>query len=108
MTDDLSAVLVNCWAGNGGPGTCRWCRHAEPETHEPACPCIALALALQQRDALADYVKAEKRTLTMQAAVRLAKRPNRTQVRQRLDQDVLALETALARLRDLGIDGMVR
>ena len=44
----------------------------------------------------------------MQAAVRLAKKPDRSQVRRRLDEGILALEAAVARLRQLGIEGMVR
>jgi hypothetical protein len=69
---------------------------------------VALSLALQQRDALAGFVKAEKRNMTMRSALRLARKPAKPEVKRRLDETVLELESALARLRELGIEEIVR
>ena len=114
MTDDLKAVLENCWRDGTSPDTltrqrsCRWCHHGNPGEHDPECPCVALSLALLQRDALAGYVKAEKRNVIMQGAVRLARRPAKGEMKRRLDETVLLLEAARARLRELGIEELVR
>ena len=114
MTDDLKAVLENCWGDGTTLATltlqrfCRWCHHSSPGEHDPGCPCVALSLALQQRDALAGYAKAEKRNVIMQGAVRLAKKAAKAEMKRRLDETVLLLESALARLRQLGIEEMVR
>jgi len=114
MTDDLKAVLENCWGDGASPDTltlqrsCRWCHDSNPGEHDPECPCVALSLALQQRDALAGYAKAEKRTAIMQGAVRLARKSAKGEMKRRLDEAVLQLEAAIARLRELGIEEMVR
>ena len=114
MTDDLNVVLENCWEDGTSPDAltiekhCRWCHHSKPAGHDPECPCVALSLALQQRDALAGYAKAEKRNVIMQGAVRLANKSAKAAMKRRLDETVLLLEAALARLRELGIGEMVR
>ena len=114
MTDDLEAVLESCWREgiSSYPLTtgkrCRWCHHSKPTDHDPECPCVALSLALQQRDALLSYLRAEKRNVTMQGAVRLARESAKADTKRRLDETVLLLEAALARLRELGIEEMVR
>lgn len=114
MTDDLKAVLENCWGNTTGPDmlsrqrSCRWCHHSHPGEHDPECPCVALSLALQQRDALAGYARAEKRNIIMQGAVRLARKSAKAEMKQRMDETVLRVEAALARLRELGIEEMVR
>jgi hypothetical protein len=113
MTDDLGAVLDRSW-GTGGPRassadpSCRWCGKSRSEGHAEDCPCVALDLALRQRDALADYVKAEKRMVIMQGAFHLAKKPAKADVKRRLDEAALLLEARLRRLSDLGIEEMVR
>jgi len=114
MTDNLKAVLENCWGDSTSPDTlaiqqfCQWCHHSNPGEHDPECPCVALSLALQQRDALAGYAKAEKRYVTMQGAVRLANKSAKAEMKLRLNETVLRLEAALARLHELGIEEMVR
>jgi hypothetical protein len=114
MSDDLKVVLDNCWVDGTSPDTltvqrfCRWCHYSRPGEHDPECPCVALSLALQQRDALAGYAKAEKRNVVMQGAVRLANKSAKAEMKQRLNETVLLLEAAIARLRDLGIEEMVR
>ena len=114
MTEDLKAVLEDCWSEGSDLDTstkeqsCRWCHQSKRHGHAPECPCVALSLALQQRDALAEYAKAEKRTMIMQGAVRLAKKPVKSEVRHRHKEAVLRLEAAFTRLRELGIEEMVR
>jgi hypothetical protein len=114
MTIDLEAVLEDCWAESSKADTgaveesCRWCHQSKDQGHTPDCPCGALFLALQQRDALAAYVKAEKRNIVMQGAIRLAKRNSKAEVKRRLEESALQLEAAHARLRELGIEEMVR
>jgi hypothetical protein len=112
MTDDLKAALESCWQENEGTKSderfCRWCRHDQPGEHTLDCPCTILSLALQQRDALAAYIKAVQRSATMQGAVRLAKKTARTDLKEKLAEAVLQLEGALAMLRELGIEEMVR
>ena len=114
MTDNLEAVLENCWRDGSSSvplptgKLCRWCHHSRPAHHDPECPCVALSLALQQRDALASYLRAEKRNVTMQGAVRLARESAKADTKRRLDETVLLLEAALARLRELAIEDMVR
>jgi hypothetical protein len=61
-----------------------------------------------QRDALAHYIQAEKRTMILQAAVRLARKPAREDVKRRLDEATRHLEASLRRLSELGIEDMVR
>ncbi len=112
MGDDLKAVLEICWESNpsdddSDQANCRWCHHPMAGEHDPACPCLALSLALQQRDALASYIKAEKRSFTMQGALRLAKKTAKSQMKQRVDQAALELEAALACLRELGIEELI-
>ncbi|HEX9795997.1 MAG TPA: hypothetical protein VGA52_03310 [Anaerolineales bacterium] len=46
--------------------------------------------------------------MMMQSAVRLAKRVTREDVRKRMEQAVLELEAAHARLRKLGIEDLLR
>ncbi len=114
MADPLEAVLEVCWEdgkstdAGASEQICRWCHYDSPGEHAPDCPCAALSLALQQRDALAAYAKAEKRYVFMQGAVRLAKKPDKAEMRRRLDEAVLTLEAALSRLNELGIEDMVR
>jgi len=112
VADRLQSVLDECWVqesgASGGDRRCRWCEHPEADGHATDCPCLALAQALGQRDALAAYAKAEKRSMMMQSAVRLAKRVTREDVRKRMEQAVLELEAAHARLRKLGIEDLLR
>ncbi|MGD2253930.1 MAG: hypothetical protein PVF70_13530 [Anaerolineales bacterium] len=114
MTDHLKAVLEDCWSEGGDPDTstkeqsCRWCHQSQRHGHAPDCPCLALSLALQHRDALANYVKAEKRNLIMQGALRLAKKSAKDDVKRRRDEAAMLLEDVLTRLRELGIEDMVR
>jgi hypothetical protein len=69
---------------------------------------VALSLALEQRDALANYVKAEKRNLIMHGALRLAKKSAKDDMKRKRDEAAMLLEAALTRLRELGIEDMVR
>jgi len=114
MTDDPRRMLESCWEGIAGSRAagadqfCRWCHHVEPGMHSPDCPCMALSLALEQRDALASYIMAERRNMVLQGAFRLARGSARADMKQRLDEAALQLEAASARLRDLGIEEMVR
>lgn len=111
MTDAPEDVLQACWRPGevrGQERTCRCCHQGESQGHDPECPCGALDLALQQRDALATYTKAEKRNWMLQSAVRLARKSGRSEVKERLDRSALELEAAHARLRELGIDDKVR
>lgn len=114
MGNELREVLEGCWRSEGATedtaveAICRWCERMRRQGHEPGCPCTALDLALQQRDALAAYIKAEKRSAVMQGALRLAKKSAKVEVKQRVDESALQLEATLARLRELGIEEMVR
>lgn len=114
MPDALRAALERCYEDNPGAAApessrrCRWCREPPSAGHAPECPCAALALALSQRDALAAYVRAERRSLTMHGAVRLGPKGARPALQRRRDDAVRALEAAAAELRALGIDGLVR
>lgn len=109
MIGRIEDYLDACWQDDGQSSkTCRWCQLNEPGQHAEDCPCLALSLALQQRDSLVDYIKALKRNMTMQGAIRLAKKSARSEMKARVDESTLRLEAALARLRELGIDEMLR
>jgi hypothetical protein len=114
MEDELRSVLAACWLTDpDGPALddrriCRWCRRRETGDHDPNCPIPALATALDQRDALARYIRTERRNLTLQGAVRLAKKPDKATVRRKLEKCTLELEVVLGRLRELGISEMIR
>lgn len=114
MTDELQTVLDECWEARSDPEDlsakriCRYCMKSEELGHADGCPCAALSLALQQRDAIAEFTHCEKRSLTMQGAYRLAKKSDKVNVKRRLDDAMLRMEAARARLMELGIDFMIR
>ena len=114
MSDEPRRILDSCWEeiassqAAGAGHICRWCHHVEPGMHHPDCPCVALSLALEQRDALASYVRAERRNMVLQGAFRVAHGPAKADTKRRRDEAALLLEAASARLRDLGIEDMVR
>ena len=105
-------VLEACWTpgepSDAAGRTCRWCGQRRQDAHAGDCPAKALEMALMQRDALSEYIRAEKRIMILQGAVRLARKPAKEDVRRRLDEATLHLEASLRRLSELGIEDMVR
>jgi hypothetical protein len=106
---DLRAVLRDCWLADDDPestGYCRWCRFEREGEHALNCPCRALSSALDQRDALAEYIRAEKHYLRVQGSFRLARKSGRPEAKERMDEARYRLENALAKLQALGIEAL--
>lgn len=111
LSEKLHAVLDECWstgAEDMQEGICRWCRYKIAGQHSEDCPCLALSAALDQREALAEYIKAEKHYLRVQGSFRLARKSGRPEVKERMDEASSRLEASLAQLRSLGIEAMLR
>jgi hypothetical protein len=111
VEDDLRAVLQDCWIVDDDlerNGYCRWCRFKHAGEHDPNCPCRALSRALDQRDALTEFIQAERHYIRVQGAFRLARKSGRPEAKERMDEASSRLESALARLRALGVEGLTR
>lgn len=111
MEYDLRAVLRDCWIANDDPesiGHCRWCQFEREGEHALNCPCRALSSALDQRDALAEYIRAEKHYLRVQGSFRLTRKSGRPEAKERMDEASSRLEKALAKLRALDIEALAK
>lgn len=111
MEHDARQVLEDCWRQDDDAlmrGRCRWCSFEQAGQHANDCPCAALSVALDQRDALVELWKAEKQYLRMQGVARSARKAGREGARQRAEKANKELEKALQRVHELGLEEMLR
>jgi hypothetical protein len=62
---------------------------------------------VQQRNALIEYIQAEKQYIRLQGAARTARKSGGSAVKERLQEATSRFESALARIRELGIEEML-